>query len=164
MDFPEPNAPASSRAEVFLTYLDYLRSRMIDKVRSLPAADQRASRLPSGWTPLELLKHVRYVELRWIEWRFEGRPVATPWGDEQEGRWHATERLVDLVAALEAQAEHTDVVVRSTDLSTRGVPGPGWRGDPASLERILFHLLQEYARHLGHLDIVTELAEGQVGE
>ncbi len=31
-------------------------------------------------------------------------------------------------------------------------------------ERILFHLLQEYARHLGHLDIVSELAEGQIGE
>jgi Protein of unknown function (DUF664) len=32
--------------------------------------------------------------------------------------------------------------------------------DPPTLERILFHLLQEYARHLGHLDIVTELATG----
>jgi len=43
-----------------------------------------------------------------------------------------------------------------------GQPGQGWR--PASLERILFHLLQEYARHLGHLDIVCELADGQIGE
>jgi hypothetical protein len=36
--------------------------------------------------------------------------------------------------------------------------------DPAPLERILFHLLQEYARHVGHLDIVSELAGGQTGE
>ena len=36
--------------------------------------------------------------------------------------------------------------------------------DPASLERVLFHLLQEYARHLGHLDIVAELGGGPVGE
>ena len=34
---------------------------------------------------------------------------------------------------------------------------------PATLERVLFHLLQEYARHLGHLDIVAELAGGPVG-
>ena len=36
--------------------------------------------------------------------------------------------------------------------------------DPATLERVLFHLLQEYARHVGHLDIVTELATGASGE
>jgi hypothetical protein len=42
-----------------------------------------------------------------------------------------------------------------------GQPGDRWDGaDPATLERVLFHLLQEYARHLGHLDIVTELATG----
>lgn len=49
--------------------------------------------------------------------------------------------------------------------------GPDWPAgramggaDPPQLERILFHLVQEYARHLGHLDIVSELADGQTGE
>ncbi|MGH3757119.1 DUF664 domain-containing protein [Actinophytocola sp.] len=164
MDFPEPNTPAPSRAAVLAGYLDFFRSRAIEKVRALPPDERRGSRLPSGWTPVELLKHLRYVELRWIEWRFEGRPVPTPWGDEEAGRWHAPEPLAELVAALEAQAEHTRAVASSTDLSTMGTPGPGWHGEPASLERILFHLLQEYARHLGHLDIVTELAGGPAGE
>ena len=51
------------------------------------------------------------------------------------------------------------------DLAEMGKPGPRWDGaDPAPLERILFHLVQEYARHLGHLDIVAELANGQIGE
>jgi len=46
-----------------------------------------------------------------------------------------------------------------------GKPGERWAGaDPATLERVLFHLLQEYARHLGHLDIVVELATGLSGE
>jgi hypothetical protein len=46
-----------------------------------------------------------------------------------------------------------------------GQPGERWDGaDPPTLERILFHLLQEYARHVGHLDIVTELATGAAGE
>ena len=53
----------------------------------------------------------------------------------------------------------------SHHLSDAGQPGERWDGaDPATLERILFHLLQEYARHTGHLDIVTELATGQTGE
>jgi hypothetical protein len=46
-----------------------------------------------------------------------------------------------------------------------GQPGDRWDGaDPATLERILFHLVQEYARHVGHLDIVRELIDGEVGE
>ncbi len=166
VDFPEPNVPASSRAEVFVGYLDYFRARMIEKVRALPPAEQRGSRLPSGWTPLELLTHLRHVERRWIEWRFEGRPIPDPWADQRDGRWHAPEPFADLVAALEAQAELTNLVATSTDLSTVGAPGPGWpgTGEPATLERVLFHLLQEYARHLGHLDIATELAGGPTGE
>jgi hypothetical protein len=46
-----------------------------------------------------------------------------------------------------------------------GQPGPRWDGaPPATLERVLFHLLQEYARHLGHLDIVVEIVTGQARE
>lgn len=38
------------------------------------------------------------------------------------------------------------------------------RAVPATLERVLIHLLQEYARHVGHLDVVRELVDGKVGE
>ena len=56
-------------------------------------------------------------------------------------------------------------MIRANDLEAIGQPGPRWDGaEPPTLERILFHLLQEYARHLGHLDIVVELAGGPVGE
>ena len=75
--FPEPTTPANSRTEVFLRYLDFFRSRVTAKMLELPEAEQRRSRLPSGWTPLELVKHLRYVELRWLEWGFEGRTSAT---------------------------------------------------------------------------------------
>jgi uncharacterized damage-inducible protein DinB len=165
--FPEPTAPASSRAEVFLTYLDYFRSRLIGKLESLPAGELRASRLPSGWTPLELIKHLRYVELRWLEWGFEGASVANPWGDQRDGRWHVAddETLADLVVALARQAGRTRHIVLSHDLADIGRPGDRWSGDsPASMERVLFHLLQEYARHVGQLDVVSELAGGEVGE
>ncbi|MPZ80903.1 MAG: DUF664 domain-containing protein [Actinophytocola sp.] len=169
--FPEPTAPAANRAAVFLGYLDYFRDRAIDKVRGMPAAERHTSRLASGWTPLELLNHVRHVERRWIEWRFEARPLPDPWADELDGRWHVapTETLDSVVAALRTQAAHTRAVVERTDLSTLGAPGPDWpaaelSGEPPTLERVLFHLLQEYARHLGQLDIVSELADGPVGE
>ena len=166
--FPEPTAPASSRAEVFLRYLDYFRSCLVTRLEGLPPAELRASRLPSGWTPVELLKHLTYVEMRWLEWGFEGRRDAgDPRGDQRDGRWYVgpDETLESLTAALRARAERTTAIIEAHDLAEAGQPGPRWDGaDPATLERILFHLLQEYARHVGHLDIVSELADGPTGE
>jgi hypothetical protein len=167
LPFPEPTGPASSRAEVFVGYLDYFRSRVLDLVEVLPPAELRRSRLPSGWTPLELVKHLTFVELRWLEWGFEGRRVPDPWGDREGDRWHvpADEAPEQLLAALRARGDRSAAVVRSHDLAEVGRPGPRWNGaDPPTLERILFHLTQEYARHLGHLDIVAELADGAKGE
>jgi uncharacterized damage-inducible protein DinB len=165
--FPEPMTAVPARAEVFLGYLDYFRDRLVSKLEALPGEELRRSRLPSGWTPIELLKHLAYVELRWIEWGFEGRDIADPWGDRRDGRWHVApgETLQELVHALHDQAARTRAVTGSHGLADIGQPGERWDGaDPASLERILFHLLQEYARHVGHLDIVAELASGQTGE
>jgi uncharacterized damage-inducible protein DinB len=165
--FPEPTTPVPTRAEVFLGYLDYFRSRLVSKLEALPAGELRRSRLPSGWTPIELLNHLAYVELRWLEWGFEGRDVPEPWADSRDGRWYVApgETLEQLVEGLRAQAARTRAVVESHDLADIGRPGERWDGaDPASLERILFHLVQEYARHVGHLDIVSELAGGQTGE
>lgn len=165
--FPEPTVPLQSRADVFVGYLDYFRSRVISKIEGLPENALRQSRLPSGWTPVELLKHLTYVELRWLEWGFEGRPITDPWGDNRGDRWYVAEEetLDHLVAALRVQAERSRAVIEAHDLAEMGKPGPRWDGaDPATLERILFHLVQEYARHLGHLDIVAELANGQFGE
>jgi uncharacterized damage-inducible protein DinB len=165
--FPEPTAPAPSRAEVFLIYLDYFRSRLVSKLEELPAAELRHSRVPSGWRPIELIKHLAWVERRWLEWGFEGRPVADPWGDQRDGRWCVAgdETLAGLVAALHAQAARTRAIVESHDLADIGQPGERWDGaDPPALERVLFHLVQEYARHLGQLDIVAELAGGPTGE
>lgn len=167
LPFPSPTIAVSSRAEVFLGYLEYFRDRLVSKLEDLPDGELRASRLPSGWTPIELLKHLAYVELRWLEWGFEGRDVADPWGDRRNCSWFvaAGETLDELVAALRARAARSRAIVESHDLAEIGQPGERWDGaDPATLERVLFHLLQEYARHVGHLDIVSELAGGQTGE
>jgi uncharacterized damage-inducible protein DinB len=152
---------------VFVRYLDYFRSRLISKVMALPPDELRRSRLPSGWTPVQLLNHLIFVETRWLEWGFEGRQIDDPWGDARDGRWYVASgvTLHELVAAAETRAEVSRAVIEAHDLQDVGKPGPRWDGDePATLERILFHLVQEYARHLGHLDVVAELAAGVIGE
>jgi hypothetical protein len=136
-----------------------------ERAGGLPGGELRRSRLASGWTPIELLKHVAHDELRWLEWRFEGRDAGDPWAGERDGRWYtaAGETPGELVAALHAQAARSRAVAQSHDLAGAGQPGDG-RDEPAAPGRVLLHLLQEYARHIGHPGIVSELADGQIGE
>ncbi|GAA0237964.1 DUF664 domain-containing protein [Cryptosporangium japonicum] len=167
MTFFAATDPAADRAEVFVRYLDYFRESALDKAGSLSEEALRSSPLPSGWTPIELLQHLRHVELRWIEWGFEGRAVPEPWGDRRDDRWYVApgRSFADVADALRQQGAHTRAVVEGHDLDEIGAPGPRWEGaPPASLERVLFHLLQEYARHVGHLDVVVELSGGSIGE
>src|SRR5699024_8856262 len=91
LPFPEPTHVRDSRAEVLLEYLDYFRHRTVAKIEQLPAAEHRSSRLPSGWTPLELVKHLVGVERRWLEWRFAGSDIGYPFGDRHDGCWFVTD-------------------------------------------------------------------------
>jgi uncharacterized damage-inducible protein DinB len=160
MTLPRSTDSVPDRGHLYAAYLDYFRERIIGKVAGLPPEARRTSHVPSGWTPLALLKHLRYVELRWIEWGFQGRDVGEPWADSRGDVWYAAaeEEFDDLVAALREQGDHTRAVVTATDLEAVGVPGDRWDGaDPASLDRVMLHLIQEYAHHAGHIDIVAEL-------
>jgi uncharacterized damage-inducible protein DinB len=164
LPFPEPTVPIDDQREVLLGYLAFYRSVLLDKLDGLDEETLRGSTLPSGWSPIELLNHLTHVERRWLEWGFEGAEVGDPWGDNRDGRWHVEPdvTLEHLISELHEQAARSDAVIRRHDLSETGQPGERWDGDPpAQLGRILLHLLQEYARHVGHLDIVRELADGR---
>ena len=164
---PSPSDPRASRADVFISYLEYFRTSVISRVEALSESEVRSSILPSGWSPLELVKHLTFVERRWLVWGFQGVALDDPWGDRRGDRWYVgpDESRDALIEALRAQGEQSEVIIRTHDLETLGQPGPRWKdGVEATLERVLFHLLQEYARHLGHLDIVVEIAGGPVGE
>jgi len=167
---PEPSEALSDPLELALGFLEYLRSTVLRKIAGMNEADLRSSRLPSGWAPLELVQHLVYMERRWIQWGFAGEEVPDPWWDDDpaKGRWQvpADERTADVIARLEAVGQRTRVLVDGTQLTDRARTG-GRFAEGASVPTlgwILFHLLQEYARHVGQLDIVRELTDGEVGE
>ncbi len=168
LPLPEPSKTLADPGELLLTYLDFYRSEILRKLAGLSAAQCRASRLPSGWTPVELLSHLVHMERRWLVWGFAGEQVREPWGDQgPDGRWHVpAEVSVDVLAGhLRAAGERTRAIVASADLADLAPPGPRFDGaGTATLGWILFHVLQEYARHAGHLDVARELVDGLVGE
>lgn len=157
---PSPSDPIGSRAGVWLTYLDYFREEVIAALESVSESDAARSHVPSGWSPLELANHLRHVERRWLVWGFLGEALDDPWADERDGRWSLEPGIGrhEVVSGLRAQGEVTRAVVESHELDEVAPPGPRFpEGEvPPTLERILFHLLQEYARHAGHLDVVVE--------
>ncbi len=167
-DYPELDDGRTDVAELCTAYLDYFRHTVEDKVTGLDEAALRTSVLPSGWTPLEMVSHLLHMERRWLQWGFLGAQVDAPWGDRgDDDRWHVPEQetLESLLARLHAVGAETTRIVREHRLTEIGRPGPRWEdAEPAALVRILFHVFHEYARHVGHLDISRELADGTVGE
>jgi len=170
----EPAKTGGSGAERWAGYLDWVRADLTDAVLALQYDEQRTPRVPSGWTPLELLSHVLHMEQRWFVWGFLGEQVDEPWGDwnvdepwladdsDETGegaRWTvAPDRTAESLAEqLGAIADRTRGILREHPLDTPASPGGRFADDPPTLEWICFHVLAEYARHAGHLDIVVEL-------
>ena len=167
----EPPRQLGDPAELLAGFLDGFRAALLDKLSGLPEAELRRSRLPSGWTALELLKHLTYVERRWLCWGFLAEQVPDPWGDsggDPDGRWTVgdAETLQQLVGDFERQCARSREVAAVASLGDRARVGGRFRtaDEAPTLGWILLHVLQEHARHLGHLDVVRELTDGAVGE
>ena len=165
----EPAPGLGGEAEHVAAYLRYYRTTVLGRTRSLPPQALRETVVPSGWTPLELLHHLAFMERRWFTWGFLGESVPDPWGDSQgspDAAWRvpAERSLDDVVALLTTQATRTEALLATTPLDTVAATGGRFDTDPPDLRWICFHVLQEYARHAGHLDIAAELAGGQTGE
>lgn len=164
----EPDKHGPAGAARWAAYLDWVRQDIAEAVLALPEEERRTTRLPSGWTPIELLSHVLHMEQRWFVWGFLGEPVDDPWGDwdvdepwdaEVEGRWVVADdvRAEDLAARLAAIGERTRAILRDVPLETVAAPGGRFAADPPTLEWICFHVLAEYARHAGQLDVAVEI-------
>lgn len=166
----EPRLDSADTPVLFAAYLDYYRQAVDRKVRGLSDVDLRTSRLPSGWSPLELLIHLVHMERRWFRWGFLGEQVDRPWGDhagqDPHGPWAVPDGVGpdELLAALHAGGEATREVLAAHDLAEHGALGGRFAEDPPTLAWICFHVLQEYARHAGHLDVAAEIAGGATGE
>jgi hypothetical protein len=165
----EPPKSGPYGAARWSDYLDWVRAEMIRGVLGLKPEQQRTTRVPSGWTPLELLSHCLHMERRWFVYGFLAEQVEEPFGDwdvpdptvVEVAHWHVPADVTaeELAERLEAVGERTRAILRDTPLDTVGAVGGRFTDDPPTLEWICFHVLAEYARHAGHLDIVVELAD-----
>ena len=151
-----------------LTLLQYTRDTAAEKCRGLDAAGASAAPLPGSpaMTIGGVVNHLRWVEHSWIEARFVGAPDRGSWTDEspdQEFLDGAALALDEVLAGYVEQARLTDEIVRGLDLDARSVT-PLRTGERPTLRWVLLHLIEESARHNGHLDLLRELHDGATGD
>lgn len=167
-DRTEPSEDVADPGELVQRYLDYYRETVWSKVDGLSDADLRRPVLPSGWSALELLRHLTYAEQRWFQWCFLAAVDELPWDDRDPatGRWAIPDGMdADAVRAeFLAEVDRNRRLVAEHSLAEVSVHARDEGHPPPTLAWILFHLLQEYARHAGHLDAVRELIDSTTGE
>ena len=141
---PSPPTATSDPAQAFITYLDFFRDAARRKVTGLDDAALHESRLPSGWSPIELIAHLVHMERRWLVWGFLGERVDEPWGDhDAEGRWTTDRTLDDLLGDLADGGRRTSEIVSTHDLTKHAATGGRFpEGEPVpTLIAILFHVM-----------------------
>ncbi|ONI86871.1 Mini-circle protein [Saccharothrix sp. ALI-22-I] len=153
--------------ELLHAYLDFYREAVLRKIDGMSEEELRTSRLPTGWTPLAMVKHLAYVELRWLRWCFRGEEIAHPHGNPDIDRAEWVIEDTDTTASIRAfyleQCARSRAIATESALTDRAARWNRPDVPRATLAWILFHLLQEYARHVGHLDVARELSDGTTG-
>jgi len=152
-----------------LYFLDLHRDVLRRKCAGLSAAQLDTPHPPSPMTLGGMVKHLAYVENWWSLHVFLGRDAVEPWASvdwsaDADWDWHSAaddtpEQLWALYEAEVAAADRIYAAARLDDLAVT----PNHRAQTrANLRWILVHLIEEYARHNGHADLIRESIDGSV--
>lgn len=152
---------------VLLTMLDYTRRTAVAKCEGLADDDARRQVLPTSplMTMSGVISHLRWVEWSWIHDDLLGEPDEGPWTEEDRDRefhYRLGDPLADVIADYEALARSHDQLFAGLDLDQVSV-GTVDDGRHVTFRWILHHLIEENARHNGHLDVIRELIDGTTG-
>ncbi len=169
----EPPA-AGNEVDTLLGSLERQRRTFAWKCGDLDAAGLRATLGPSTMTLGGLLKHLAAIEDYYFSVKVHGReqhpPFDTaPWDDDQDWEWHsaATDGPAELMSLWQETVARSRVLVAEA-IAAGGLDQPAgmtWPdGRTPSLRRLLIDMIEEYARHTGHADLIRESVDGLVGE
>ena len=169
LDAPQRQWPAPSGDErtQLEAWLDYYRATLLVKCTGLDRA-QLATRAipPSELTLLGLVRHMTLVEQWWFEETFAGLPVVEYYATEsdRDADFH------DLTSATleEVRTNYDAACQRSRDLSAAHsldeVAKKPNRNGAVDLRWIYVHMIEEFARHCGHADLLREVLDGTTGD
>jgi uncharacterized damage-inducible protein DinB len=167
---------AAGEVESLLAYLDYQRNTLRRKTEGLTQAQQSTRLEPSTLTLGGLLKHMALVENWWFSVVLLDNPDAEPWRGvdwEADPDWEFRTAADDSPEELRRLLDETTT---AADRNIQQVLGAGGLDALSvreshhaeegrfSLRWILLHMIEEYARHNGHADLIRESIDGSTGE
>jgi hypothetical protein len=173
MTIHEPSMTAGE-AEMLLFALDRSRAQFAWKCGALDAAGLAKPHPPSAMTLGGLVKHLALVEDQMTARHLTGQPAGAPWAEvdfdadpDWEWRTAADDSPAELYALWRDAVERSRAAMARL-LADGGPDQPSKRvlrsGESPNLRRVLVDLHDEYARHVGHADLLREAVDGLVGE
>lgn len=167
-----PEVPlAGGEVETLLGFLDYQRATLAWKCAGLDDDQLRLALHPTSMTLAGLLKHMARVEDSWFSNVVgEGEALepwaSMPWAAEWENCAADTGEELRRTWALRVEASRGVVSAQlEADPTALDATHPAWGGQGRpSLRWVLVHMIEEYARHNGHADLLRESIDGQTGE
>jgi uncharacterized damage-inducible protein DinB len=162
-----PEAPTTGDERDQLNgFLDFLRATVVQKAEGLTDEQARHPLVTSSplTTIAGIVAHLTYVEHAWFANVMDGQP--SPWparfADDPDAEFRVghEQPLPDVIAAYQAQCETSRKIVTTLPLTAVGQHRTG----PVNLRWVLIHMVEETARHAGHLDLLRESLDGTVGE
>jgi uncharacterized damage-inducible protein DinB len=171
---PEPPLQGDESATLF-GFLEFQRATLAWKCRGLDAAGLAATTAATSMTLGGLLKHMALVEDIWFSRRLLGRPPSPPWDTvdwEADRDWEfhtakddSPEELFGMwEAAVERSRAATAEAMAGDGLDRLTAVVDHHRGVAHNLRWIVVHMIEEYARHNGHADLLREAVDGETGE
>jgi Protein of unknown function (DUF664) len=120
---------------------------------------------PLGWTPLGMVEHLGWAERHWFQEVLTGSADPVGWPGDDHAPLNTPRPPSVVFAFYREQCRRSDEVLAATPLSA---PLAGRHLDPdtdefSDVRRIVLHMIEETARHAGHLDIARELIDGKTG-
>jgi uncharacterized damage-inducible protein DinB len=167
----DPRASSASLGDERATLEEFLRDQRLTlqiKCEGLDAEQlARRSVEPSTMSLLGLIRHMAEVERAWFRRRFAGQHVAKRYQSDDEPDADFDGAVADPAVVDEAwnawreEVAFAEQFVRETDLDFVGTDS---NGQPISLRALLVHMIEEYARHNGHADLLRERIDGRLGQ
>lgn len=165
-----PHDPAfvAGERQTLVEFLDYYRAVLLRKAAGLSQAELAVRLGPGSLTIGGLVKHMALVEDGWFHEGWSGRPQVEPWASvdwDADRDWDFHSADDDLPTALAqlfeaAVGRSRAAIADSNDLGA----SVDIRGRVFSLRWILVHMIEEYARHCGHADLIRESIDGRTGD
>jgi len=145
-------------------FLDWYRAIVEHKVQGLSFVDAARVMTPTGLSPIGIVAHLAAVEVGWFAETFAGATVDPMWDDHGSFRLRADDSVESVVAEYRAACATSRAIVDAApSLDALSVDAHDVWGN-VSLRWLLVHMIEETARHAGHLDIMREQIDGRTGD